>query len=70
MRFLSLEVEVFLYFLLVSKMCNFSKIKKKTTTTTSFLKNFTFVDPNLFSHKGPNYLKKCCFRDVFQSVNK
>lgn len=65
MRFRTLEVEVFLYFLLVSKMCNFS-----TKKTTSFLKNITFVDPNLLNLKGPNHLKMCCFRDVFKCVNK
>lgn len=62
-----LEVEVFLYSLLVSKLQNFSKEKKKM----SFLYNFAFVDPNLLSLEGPNHEKKCVLLGVvFQSVNK
>lgn len=52
MRFCEiLEVEVFLYFLLVGK-CVVSQRKNY-----NFLKNFTFIDSDLLSLKGPSYLK-------------
>lgn len=53
MRFISLEVEVFLYSLLVSKLLHFSEKRKKKKM--SFLNNFAFVDPNLMSLEGPNH---------------
>lgn len=64
MRFHSLEVEVFLYFLLVSKLCNFSKEK----VTTSFLKNITFVDPNLWSLEGPNHQRNDVVLGMFSNL--